>query len=234
MRTQTKENQAKLTPPQALTLLEEGNARFQANLRINRNLLEQVNTTADGQFPFAVILSCIDSRTSAELVFDQGLGDIFSVRVAGNVLSDDVLGSMEFACKLAGTLLVVVLGHSACGAVTGACDDIELGLLTGLLHKIKPSVEHVRRAGPLPREQFLQQVAEHNVGRVVDEIRGRSDTLDAMIAAGQIGIVGAMYSVRSGIVEFKDLVCGADELMPAVTVPDPRSPAHPASVTPSV
>jgi len=146
MRTQTKEIQAALTPHRALELLREGNTRFQANLKVNRNLLEQVNTTADGQYPFAVILSCIDSRTSAVLIFDQGLGDIFSVRVAGNVLSDDVLGSMEFACRLAGSKLIVILGHSACGAVKGAVDGVKLGKLTGSrLARHAPPVAHAVR-----------------------------------------------------------------------------------------
>ena len=208
MRTQTKEMQAALTPQRALELLREGNARFQANLKVNRNLLEQVNTTADGQYPFAVILSCIDSRTSAELIFDQGLGDIFSVRVAGNVLSDDVLGSMEFACKLAGSKLIVVLGHSACGAVKGAIDGAKLGKLTGLLSKIQPSVEIAQKSGDLPRDELVQRVAEKNVEQVVQEVQEKSKVLDAMIAEGQVGIVGAMYSVQSGTIEFQDMFCG--------------------------
>ena len=208
MRTQTKEIQAAVTPQSALELLREGNARFQANLKTSRNLLEQVNSTADGQYPFAVILSCIDSRTSAELIFDQGLGDIFSVRVAGNVLSDDVLGSMEFACKLAGSKLIVVLGHSACGAVKGAVDGVELGKLTGLLSKIQPSVEFVEKIGELPRDELVQRVAEKNVEHVVQEVKARSQVLDAMITEGQVGIVGAMYSVQWGTIEFQDMFCG--------------------------
>ena len=210
MRTQTKEMQAGLTPQTALELLTEGNARFQANLKANRSLLEQVNTTADGQYPFAVILSCIDSRTSAELIFDQGLGDIFSVRVAGNVLSDDVLGSMEFACKLAGSKLVVVLGHSACGAVKGAIDGAKLGKLTGLLRKIEPSVELARKSGELSRDELVQRVAEKNVEHVVQEVREKSPVLDAMIAEGQVGIVGAMYSVQRGSIQFDEMICGND------------------------
>ena len=206
MRTQTKEIQAALTPQRALDLLREGNARFQANLKANRDLLEQVNTTADGQYPFAVILSCIDSRTSAELIFDQGLGDIFSVRVAGNVLNDDVVGSMEFACKLAGSKLIVVLGHSACGAVKGAIEGVKLGKLTGLLRKIQPSVELVKKSGELPRDELVQRVAEKNVEHVVQEVREKSPVLDAMIAEGQVGIVGAMYSVQSGSIEFQDML----------------------------
>src|ERR1700748_914728 len=130
MRTHTKESQEHLTPQRAIEFLKEGNERFVNNLRINRDLLTQVNSTSTGQFPFAAILSCIDSRTSAELIFDQGLGDIFSIRIAGNILNDDILGSMEFACKLAGSKLIVVLGHTKCGAISGACNNVELGHLT--------------------------------------------------------------------------------------------------------
>src|SRR5918994_1018134 len=133
MRTLTKEMQADLSPMAALKLLKEGNNRFVNNLKINRNLLQQVNETADGQHPFAFILSCIDSRTSAELIFDQGLGDVFSCRIAGNILNEDIIGSMEFACKVAGSKVVVVLGHTKCGAIKGACDDVKLGNLSLLL-----------------------------------------------------------------------------------------------------
>lgn len=143
MKAHTKETQATMTPEKSLQYLKEGNLRFQNNLKANRNLLEQVNDTREGQFPFATILSCIDSRVSAELVFDQGLGDIFSARIAGNFVNEDILGSMEFACKLAGTKLIVVLGHTSCGAVKGACDNAELGNLTSMLGKIKPAVEAV-------------------------------------------------------------------------------------------
>lgn len=208
MRTQTRETQASLTPQCALELLKAGNARFEANLKVNRNLLEQANITADGQFPFAVVLSCIDSRTSAELIFDQGLGDIFSIRIAGNVLNDDIVGSMEFACKIAGSRLIVVLGHSGCGAVKGACDGVELGKLTGLLQKIRPAIMLTEKSGDLPRDEFVQRVAEKNVEHVVQEIRQRSNVLDAMIAEGQVGIVGAMYSVQSGTIQFQDMRCG--------------------------
>lgn len=208
MKTQTKEVQDSLTPAMALGLLKGGNGRFEANLKANRNLLEQVNTTSEGQHPFAVILSCIDSRTSAELIFDQGLGDIFSIRIAGNVLNDDILGSMEFSCKLAGAKLVVVLGHSSCGAVKGACDGAELGHLTGLLDKLRPSVDAVRARGDMPRDQLVQEVADMNVVKVVERIREKSLVLESMIKAGDVGIVGAMYSVKSGKVEFYDLAVG--------------------------
>ncbi len=208
MRTQTKESLAQLTPQKALTLLKEGNERFQSNIRAHRDLLEQVNITADGQFPFAVILSCIDSRTSAELIFDQGLGDIFSVRIAGNILNEDILGSMEFACKLAGSKLIVVLGHSECGAVKGACAGAELGNLSGLLNKIKPAIEAVKESGDLPQAELVQKVADRNVDLVVRAIRKQSPVLDAMITAGEVGLVGAMYSVQTGEVDLHDLVCG--------------------------
>src|SRR5918993_705007 len=144
MRTLTKELQEQITPKQALDILKEGNKRFIQNLKVNRNLLEQVNATRDGQWPFAVILSCIDSRTSAELIFDQGLGDIFSIRIAGNVINDDILGSMEFACKVAGSKFILVLGHKKCGAVKGACDHVEMGHLSALLSKIEPAVQEER------------------------------------------------------------------------------------------
>ncbi|MCA9582215.1 MAG: carbonic anhydrase [Myxococcales bacterium] len=207
MKTQTREAQAALNPESALNLLRQGNQRFQDNLKANRNLLEQVNTTAEGQFPFATILSCIDSRTSAELIFDQGLGDIFSIRIAGNVLNDDILGSMEFACKLAGSKLLVVLGHSSCGAIKGACSGAELGHLTGLLKKIEPSVQAVRAEGDnLDADELAQRVADANVDRVVEQILEQSAVLRDMIAKKQVGIVGAMYSVHSGAVTFHDLV----------------------------
>ena len=141
MRTFTKETQDELTPELAINLLKQGNERFVNNIKMHRNLLQQVNETSAGQFPFAAILSCIDSRTSAELIFDQGLGDILSIRIAGNILNEDILGSMEFSCKLAGSKLIVVLGHTNCGAITGACNNIVLGNITGLLNKIKPAIE---------------------------------------------------------------------------------------------
>src|SRR5574339_298032 len=164
MKTLTKELQSKITPVQALSLLKEGNRRFVNNLKINRNLLEQVNETSDNQYPFAIVLSCIDSRTSAELIFDQGLGDIFSVRIAGNVLNEDILGSMEFACQVAGSKLIVVLGHTRCGAVKGACNHVELGHLTGLLGKIGPAIHDVEHAGgsQLEPDVFVEEVALEN------------------------------------------------------------------------
>ncbi|MFD1294889.1 carbonic anhydrase family protein [Lutibacter holmesii] len=207
MKAHTKETQATMTPEKSLQFLIEGNLRFQNNLKANRNLLEQVNDTSQGQFPFATILSCIDSRVSAELVFDQGLGDIFSIRIAGNFVNDDILGSMEFACKLAGTQLIVVLGHTACGAVKGACDDAKLGKLTGMLAKIKPAVNAItspedaslRNSGNL---DFVNNVAEQNVLLTIDKILKDSEVLAEMQNSGEIKIVGAMYDVHSGAVTF--------------------------------
>jgi len=205
MRTQTKEIQQDLTPERAFEILQEGNRRFVSNLRYNRNLLQQVNETSEGQHPFAIILSCIDSRTSAELIFDQGLGDIFSVRVAGNVLNEDILGSMEFACHVAGAKLIVVLGHTRCGAVKGACSHVQLGHLTGLLGKIGPAVYEVERAGAgLPPDEFVEQVAVENTRHQMHAILDRSPILEHLFNEGKVGIVGGMYSVETGEVTFFD------------------------------
>ncbi len=207
MKAHTKETQATMTSEKALNFLREGNVRFQNNLKANRNLLEQVNDTSDGQFPFATILSCIDSRVSAELVFDQGLGDIFSVRIAGNFVNQDILGSMEFACKLAGTKLIVVLGHTACGAVKGACDDAKLGNLTSMLAKIKPAVVAVKEPqDPNKRNssnsEFVDNVSAKNVQLTIDRIMKESDVLSEMQSSGEINIIGAMYDINTGAVDF--------------------------------
>jgi len=204
MRTQTKEIQTALTPERAFAILRDGNLRFVSNLRYNRNLLQQVNETSDGQHPFAIVLSCIDSRTSAELIFDQGLGDIFSVRVAGNVLNEDILGSMEFACQVAGAKLIVVLGHTRCGAVKGACNHVKLGHLTGLLGKIGPAVYEVEKAagGTLPPDEFVEHVALENTRHQMRAILERSPILEHLYNEGKIGIVGGMYSVETGEVTF--------------------------------
>ena len=207
MKAHTKETQATMTPEKSLQYLKEGNLRFQNNLKANRNLLEQVNDTREGQFPFATILSCIDSRVSAELVFDQGLGDIFSARIAGNFVNEDILGSMEFACKLAGTKLIVVLGHTSCGAVKGACDNAELGNLTTMLGKIKPAVKAVTE----PKDEslrnssnieFVNNVAEKNVQLTIDRILNESEVLADMHKNGEVMIVGAMYDIKDGAVTF--------------------------------
>ncbi|MBK7344589.1 MAG: carbonic anhydrase [Saprospiraceae bacterium] len=208
MRTQTKETQATITPQMALKILKDGNRRFQENLKANRNLLQQANETSEGQFPFAVILSCIDSRVSAELIFDQGLGDIFSVRIAGNFVNEDILGSMEFGCKVAGSKLIVVLGHSKCGAIKGACDDVQLGNLTALIRKLKPAVEAVAYPADnrnSSNSEFVEQVAHKNVELTLENIRTHSPVLKEMLDNGEIGIVGGMYDVETGSVEFYDL-----------------------------
>lgn len=207
MRTLTKELRDKITPMQAIEILKNGNERFVSNLKVNRNLLQQVNETSDGQHPFAVILSCIDSRTSAELIFDQGLGDVFSVRIAGNIQNADILGSIEFSCKVAGAKVVVVLGHTKCGAIKGACDHVEMGNLTTLLEKIKPAVaaetstKADRNAG---NSVFVENVATLNVKITAKQILKNSPILSAMIAKGEIALIGGMYDVETGIVDFYD------------------------------
>lgn len=209
MKTHTSETQATVTPALALQLLREGNARFVNNLRMSRDLLQQANATRDGQWPFATIVSCIDSRTSAELIFDQGLGDIFSVRIAGNVINTDIIGSLEFACHVAGSKLIVVLGHTSCGAIKGACDHVELGNLTELLSKIQPAVyEESRTPDPAQRNSknavFVENVADLNVRRSVRSIVNRSYILEHMIADGQVGIIGGKHDLASGEVTFFD------------------------------
>ena len=208
MRTQDQSSQASLTPEGALDILREGNRRFVESRMAERDLLEQVRATSKGQYPFAVVLSCIDSRVSAELVFDQGVGDIFSVRIAGNVLNEDILGSMEFACHLAGSKLVVILGHSACGAVKGACAGAELGHLTGLLEKIQPVIAAVGRADDASDPAYVQKVVEANVEHVLRELPARSEVLRSRIESGDLGLVGGIYSVATGEVEFGALYCG--------------------------
>ena len=207
MKAHTQESQATMTAEKSLQHLKEGNLRFQNNLIANRNLFEQVSDTSKGQYPFATILSCIDSRVSSELIFDQGIGDVFSARIAGNFVNEDILGSMEFACKLAGTKLIVVLGHTACGAVKGACDDAKLGNLTSMLAKIKPAVEAVKS----PEDQnlrnssnieFVNNVAAKNVQLTIDRIVNESDVLAEMQTNGEIKIVGGMYDIHSGAVTF--------------------------------
>ncbi len=206
MRTLTKEIQASITPSKALELLKQGNKRFIDNLKANRNLLQQANDTSEGQYPFATILSCIDSRTSAELIFDQGLGDIFSIRIAGNILNDDILGSMEFACKVAGTKVLVVLGHTHCGAVKGACDHVKLGNLTTLLDKIEPAIklEQTEKVRNSQNTSFVEKVTYLNVNYVLKEIQERSPILKEMISKGEIGIVGGVHNINSGEVNFLD------------------------------
>ncbi|MCX6331813.1 MAG: carbonic anhydrase family protein [Bacteroidetes bacterium] len=205
MKTLTKEMQSAITPNMALDLLKEGNRRFVNNLKINRNLLQQANDTSDGQHPFAVILSCIDSRTSAELIFDQGLGDVFSVRIAGNIVNDDILGSMEFGCKVAGAKIIVVLGHTKCGAIKGACDNVSLGNLTGLIAKIKPAVDQeveTKEKRNSSNPIFVENVAELNVSLSVKNILLKSTIISEMVKNEEITIVGGVHDISTGEVKF--------------------------------
>ncbi len=205
--TQTKESQSSVTPSTAMDLLKAGNARFVESKKSNRNLNQQVSDTSTGQYPFATVLSCIDSRVSSELIFDQGIGDIFSVRIAGNFINSDILGSMEFACKLAGTPLIVVLGHTSCGAVKGACDNAELGNLTSMLGKIKPAVDAITEpADPSQRNSgnidFVNNVAAKNVHLSIQRILDESPVLAEMKDKGEIEVVGGMYDIKTGKVTF--------------------------------
>lgn len=207
MKAHTLETQAAMTAETSLQELKDGNQRFLDNKKASRDLNEQVKDTSKGQYPFATILSCIDSRVSSELIFDQGIGDIFSARVAGNFVNEDILGSMEFACKLAGTKVVVVLGHTACGAVKGACDDAKLGNLTAMLGKIKPAVNAVAEPADASLRnskniEFVNNVAEKNVYLTIDKIREDSPVLAEMESNGEIKIVGAMYDINTGVVTF--------------------------------
>lgn len=196
-----------ITPSEALQILKRGNFRFINNLKVNRDLLEQVNDTKDGQWPFAAILSCMDSRTSAELIFDQGLGDIFSIRIAGNVISDYILGSLEYATAVAGSRLIVVLGHTGCGAIKGACDNVQMGHITALLSNIRPAVEMEKtvqtdRSGNNP--EFVSKVAELNVIQSVRQMLKKSPIIRDLIKEEKVGLVPAMYDVATGVVTFYD------------------------------
>jgi carbonic anhydrase len=205
MRTHTKETQDILTPGHALEILKEGNARFVRNIQTHRNLLQQVNETSTGQFPFAAILSCIDSRTSAELIFDQGLGDVFSIRIAGNILNEDILGSMEFACKIAGSKLIVVLGHTKCGAIEGACNNIVMGNITALLSKIQPAIEMEKETlteRNAENKSFVHNVTVNNVFVTAQKIKEKSSILNELEQSGQIKIVGGLYDLDTGQVTF--------------------------------
>ena len=224
MKAHNRETQAQMTPRKALEFLQEGNKRFVNNLKAHRDLLEQANATIDGQWPFATILSCIDSRTSSELIFDQGLGDVFSVRIAGNIVNTDILGSMEFACKVAGSKLIVVLGHSKCGAVKGACDHIEMGNLTELLSKIQPAVYQEKTTTEdrtSKNATFVENVAKINVKRSVKSIIERSYILEQILENGEIGIIGAMHNIETGKVKFyTDVMYIKDEQNPNFSVID--------------
>ncbi|MCH1517291.1 MAG: carbonic anhydrase [Flavobacteriaceae bacterium] len=207
MKAHTKETQALMTPQTSLTALKEGNERFLNGNQVARILNAQVAETSAGQYPFATVLHCIDSRVSAEHIFDQGIGDLFSIRIAGNFVNEDILGSMEFACKLAGTKVLVVLGHTACGAVKGACDHARLGNLTTLINKLEPAVDAV--ASPAEESertsansQFVDAVAAKNVEMTIADIREKSPILKEMEDNGEIQIVGGMYDISTGKVSF--------------------------------
>lgn len=207
MKVHSQETQASTTPERALQFLREGNLRFISNLKANRDLLQQANETRTGQWPFATILSCIDSRTSAELIFDQGLGDIFSIRIAGNVVNTDILGSMEFACQVAGSRLVVVLGHTSCGAVKGACDHVEMGNLTELLAKLQPAVYEERTVLDAAERNsnnrvFVENVARINVRRSVKAVIERSFILEQLVESERVGVIGGVHDLETGRVEF--------------------------------
>ena len=201
----TREAQAAITPTKALAMLKQGNERFVSGKAIERDYLAQVKQTSKGQFPFAAVVSCLDSRIPPAIVFDRGIGDLFVARVAGNFVNDDILGSLEFATRLAGARLIVVMGHTECGAVKGACDAAQLGLLTATLANINPAVKAVQ-GDYTPRSsknaEFVQAVAEMNVQLTMQTLRDRSVVLREMIDKGEIGLVGAMYDVSSGKVIF--------------------------------
>ncbi|HSH20170.1 MAG TPA: carbonic anhydrase family protein [Draconibacterium sp.] len=203
----TKESQDKVTPAMALKYLKEGNARFLNNLKVSRNLLKQVNQTSEGQFPFATVLSCIDSRTSAELIFDQGLGDIFSIRIAGNVINEDILGSMEYAAGVANSKIIVVLGHTKCGAIISACSNYKNGHITGLLHKINPAIA-LETATKIDRNgdnvTYVNNVSALNVHISMAQIREKSELLRELEEQGKIMIVGGLYDIETGEVSFFD------------------------------
>lgn len=208
MNAHTADTQAKMSPASSLQELMDGNKRFLDQTPAERNVIEQVGQTATGQYPFACVLSCIDSRIPTEIIFDQGVGDLFNARVAGNFINDDILGSMEFACKLAGARVIMILGHTSCGGVKGACDDAKLGLLTQMLAKIKPAVAATKTKDGEDRssknKDFVNRVAEENVRMNVAGVTERSSVLREMAEAGEITVVGAMYDVASGKVTMVD------------------------------
>ncbi len=202
MKTMSKEQQERITPNDALYLLIRGNRRFVENLKINRNLLQQVNETRESQHPFAVIISCMDSRTSAELIFDQGLGDIFSIRIAGNVINEEILGSAEFGCKFVGAKIIVIMGHSGCGAVKGAIDRVELGNLKSVLQRIQRSIPTDTAFSVEGDMQKTQTVTKNNVLQGMTDIRNGSKIIAELERDGKLRIVGAIYDVATGLVGF--------------------------------
>ncbi len=206
MNAQSKKSQSDITPETALGMLKEGNERFVAKKMLNRNLMFQVEQTANGQWPYAVVLGCIDSRVPAEIIFDQGIGDIFNARVAGNFVNTDILGSIEYGCKVAGSKLVVVLGHEGCGAVKGACDNVKLGNITPMLENLQQALDAVTDITDdrsSANKEFVQKVVEANVQLTVEDVRSQSPILKEMEDNAEIAIVGAIYDVATGKVKFK-------------------------------
>jgi carbonic anhydrase len=203
---QTAETQAALTPDRALELLKAGNERFVSGNMMQRDYMNQVEQTATGQYPFAVVLSCIDSRVPPELVFDQGVGDIFTARVAGNFVNTDILGSMEFATAVAGSKLIVVLGHTECGAVKGACDRVEMGNLTHTLGNLAPALYAVETEGERSSQNkdFVHAVTEENVRLNVQNILERSQVIRDQVENGEVKVIGALHDVSTGTVTFYD------------------------------
>lgn len=202
MKTQTKKTQQELSPKDAINLLIEGNNRFVNNQKVTRDLQEQVKETSNGQYPFAVILGCIDSRVPSELLFDQGIGDVFNARVAGNIVNEDILGSIEYSCKVAGSKVVVVLGHTKCGAVTAACQGVELGNITALLNKIKPAVNAIKTNDEEMDEATIEKVSIKNIEISIEQIRKESTILFEMEKNNEIEIIGALYDISTGKVNF--------------------------------
>lgn len=204
MKAYTEKSQNKVTPKEALEILKEGNKRFINGLGIKRNLLEQVTDTSQGQWPIAAILGCIDSRAPTSLIFDQGIGHVFSSRIAGNIINPDVLGSLEYSVKVAGSKIIVVMGHSKCGAVTSACKNVELGNITTLLSKIKPAIDSVKQSGVTEDsgDEFVEAVSHENVKESIRQILDGSEIIKGLVDSGEVGIVGAYYDVSTGKVDF--------------------------------
>ncbi len=202
MKTLSQEDLNKITPKMALSLLKKGNIRFIDNLKKHQNLIEQVVATSTGQFPFGVILGCVDSRVPVELIFDEGIGDLFSVRIAGNIVNDDILASLEYACEVIGSKIILVLGHTDCGAIKAACDNVSIGNIPKLVQKIKPAINKVSCDKKIEEQGLMDLVAMENVNNSIEEIRKRSTILRTLEQKGKIDIVGAMYCVNTGVVTF--------------------------------
>lgn len=205
---QKEDNYREMTPQIALEILKKGNRRFVGKQMLERDLPKEAKLTSGGQHPFALVLNCIDSRVPAELIFDQGIGDIFNTRIAGNVINDHIIGCMEFSCKLAGAKLIVVMGHTSCGAVKGACDNVELGKFTALLKKLEPAIKSTITPEGTDRSSknldFVDRVAQKNVELTIENIKEQSHILNEMIENNEIALVGAMHDISSGIVRFEE------------------------------